>query len=99
MKNRYICENPISDFNYISTGKVFEEEELVIDDFGNKLAPDGSEVITLVDYEERIRKERKVKLKKLISGISIILLVILGIGYILSLPDTVIPLAFPNTGV
>lgn len=80
MSNKYICEDPLSEHNYRVTGKVFDESELRTDDFGNKKSPDGFDVITLAEFEEKEKKEKDEKRKKLTKLIAAIAAGVLLIG-------------------
>lgn len=80
MDTKYICEDPLSENNYSVTGKIFEEGELVTDDFGNKKSPDGYDVISLSEFEERKKNEKKQKNKKNIKLIGAIAAGVVLIG-------------------
>jgi hypothetical protein len=87
MNNQYVCVDPLSEFNYVVSGRIFEESELSTDDFGKKQSPDGYNVITISEYEEQEKKakeEKRKKLFKLIAAIAAGVLVIGGVVFFLT---------------
>jgi hypothetical protein len=87
MNNQYVCVDPLSEYNYKVTGRIFDESELSTDDFGKKQSPDGFDVITIAEFEEQEKKEKnekRKKLSKLIAAIVAIVLVIGGVVFFLT---------------
>jgi hypothetical protein len=87
MNNQYVCLDPLSEYNYKVTGRIFDESELSTDDFGKKQSPDGFDVITIAEFEEQEKKEKnekRKKLSKLIAAIVAIVLVIGGVVFFLN---------------